>query len=182
MLTDGHASHKGLNRTLRPRVHGMFRYTLCLASNAAHEDDASAHLHAVVRLLGNEELPAGVDVHHTVILLLVNILEVAERDNARVRAADVELSEMGDGLFHEASSLLGVRDIGFDSNGVRTVLQGLDLLNYGFGGFTAVGVVHDDFSTTAGQLHGHFLANATACNLVSGVRSHLISPGAYLIQ
>jgi hypothetical protein len=83
-LTDGHAASKGLDRALGARVDSVLGHALGLASDGSHEDDAAANLEVLVRLAGNEELSPGVDGKHTIKLLHGNILQVAERNNARV--------------------------------------------------------------------------------------------------
>lgn len=165
--TDSHATNESLNGTFGAGVDSMLWNTLGLAGDGAHEDDPATNFHSLIRLLGDEELATSVDGHDTVVLLLGHVLEVTERDNTRVGAADVELSEVLDDLIHELSSLLGVGDVGFDCNGIGTSLHLLDLLDDILSGFGAVGIVYDNFCATTGKLKGHFLADATACDTVS---------------
>lgn len=159
--TNGHAAHKGLNGTLAARVEGVLWHALGLARDAAHQDDAAVGLHALVSLLGDEELTTGVDVEDTVELLGSDVLEVAEGNDTGVGAADVELAEVVNGLLHELSGLLGVGNVGHDGDGVGAEI--LDLLDDLLSGLGAVGVVHDDLGAAASELHGHGLADTTTC-------------------
>lgn len=149
----------------------MLGNTLSLASDGAHEDDASADLHSLIRLLGDEELATGVDAHDTVILFLLDIFEVAERDHARIGAANVELAERGNNLVHEPSRLLGVCNVGFDRNGIGTashcLAHFLDLLDEFFGGFRAVCIVYSHLRSSSGKLKSHFPADTTSCPFVN---------------
>lgn len=170
---DGHAADEGLNGTLGARVDGVLGDTLGLTSDGAHHDDPAANLHVLVGLTGHEELTAGVDPEDAVELLLGNILQVAERDNTRVGAADVELAKVLDGLLHQLGGLVDVGNVGLDGNGVGAIL--LDLIDDGLRGFAAVGVVDDNLCATAGELEGHLLANATACLWLAYLPSHTVN-------
>lgn len=163
LLTDGHAASESLDGALGSRVDSMLRNPLGLAGDGAHENDTATLRHALVRLLCNKELSAGVDIHDAVVLFLINVCEVAERNDARVGAADIQLAEVRHDLVHELCCLLGVGDIGLDGNGVGARLHGFDLLDDFLGSFGAVGVVHNDLCAATGKLESHLLANATAC-------------------
>lgn len=157
---DGHAANEGLDGTLGTGVDGVLGDTLGLAGDGSHEDDAAADLKVLVGLTGNEELPTGVDFHNAVVLLLGDVLQVAEGDNAGVGRYDVDLAEVLLGLLEELLDLADVGDVGLDGNGVAAVL--LDLLDDSVGGSVGVGVVDDDLGAASTELSGHSLANATA--------------------
>jgi hypothetical protein len=144
----------------------MLGYTLCLTSDGTHKDDPATNFHALVCLLGNEELTTGVDVEDTIKLLGLNIGEVTERNDTRIGAADVELAEVCDDIVHELRGLLDVANVGLEGGGVGAVAQCLDLLNDGLSALDGVGVVDCDLSTALGELNGHRLSDTTACGLL----------------
>ena len=115
---DGHATDERLDRALAARVDGMFRHALRLARDAAHENDAPAHLEDLVRLAGYEELAAGVDVHDAVVFLFCDVLQVTKGDDAAVGDDNVDFAERLLGPFHEADDLLDVADVGLDGDGI----------------------------------------------------------------
>jgi hypothetical protein len=158
--TDGHAAHESLNCALASRVQSVLWHALSLAGDGAHQDDAASNFHVLVGLTGDEELATSVDAHDTVILLLSDIFEMAERDNTRVGAADVELAEVGNNLIHEPGGLGDVGNVGLDGDCIAA--YGLDLLDNLLSSLGAVGVVYGDLGTTAGELQSHLLTNATA--------------------
>ena len=133
--TNSHAPSKGFDGTLGTRVDGVLGDTFCLACNGTHEDDPAIDRHALVRLLCNEELAAGVDLHDAVVLCFLHVLEMAERHDARVGAADVELTEVAHDLVHEMDRLLDIGHVGLDGHGVGTCLHRFDLLDHFLGGF-----------------------------------------------
>jgi hypothetical protein len=159
--TDSHAPGEGLDSTLRTGVDGVLGHTLGLASDGSHKDDPAANRHPLVRLLGDEELSTGVDLHDTIVFRLVDVLEVTERNDTGVGAADVKFSKVLDDLVHKVLSFFDVGDIGLDCNGLGTSVHALDLLDNFLGGFLRVGIVDGNTGTTAGELEGHLLANAT---------------------
>lgn len=157
---DGHAADEGLNGSLRARVDGMLGDTLGLASDGTHEDDTAADLEVLVGLAGNEELATGVDGEDAVELLGGDILDVAEGDDTRVGADNVELAEDLLGLGEHGDNLVNVGDVGLDGSSVGAgLLDGLDDL---LGGLGAVGVVDDNLSTATSELKGHLTTNTTA--------------------
>lgn len=160
--TDSHAPGEGLNGSLGTRVDGVFGNTLGLASDGSHENDPATDLHPLVRLLGNEELSTGVDLHDTVVFRLVYILEMTERNDTRVGAANVELAEVLNDLVHEVLCLLDIGDVGLDGNGLCTSLHRLNLLDNILGSFLGVGVVDSNTGATASELKGHLLANTAS--------------------
>jgi len=157
---DGHASSKGLNGTLGSRVYSVLWNTLGLSGDGSHKDDSSTNFKVLVSLPSYEELSSSVDVEHTVELFLGNIFEVTERDDTRVAADDVQLSEVSLGLFEKTDSLRNNSNIGLDGNSLTT--KGANLVANLFGSGRGVGIVDDDVGTTTGQFHGHFSTNATA--------------------
>lgn len=157
---DGHAADEGLDGALGARVDGVLGHALGLAGDGAHEDDAAADGQVLVGLAGDEELAAGVDAHDAVVLLLGDVLEVAEGDDAGVGADDVELAEVLDGEVHHLDGLGDVADVGLVGDGVGAHL--LDVLDDLVGGVLGVGVVDDDLGAAAGELDGHGGTNATA--------------------
>lgn len=157
---DGHAAHESLNGTLGRRVDGVLGDGLGLTGDRSHEDQATADREVLVRLAGDEELATGVDVEDAVKLLGRDILDVAERHDARVGADDVELAESLDGLLKETDNLVDVRHVGLDGDGVGAVL--LDLLDDLVGGRVAVGVVDNDLGAAASKLKGHLATDTTA--------------------
>jgi hypothetical protein len=157
---DGHAADEGLDGTLGAGVDGVLGHALGLAGDGAHQDDAAADGQVLVGLAGDEELAAGVDAHDAVVLLLGDILEVAEGDDAGVGADDVKLAEVLDGEVHHLDGLVDVADVGLVGDGVGAVL--LDLLDELVGGVLGVGVVDNDLCAATAELGGHRRANATA--------------------
>lgn len=150
---DGHAAHEGLDGTLGARVHGVLGHTLGLAGDGPHENQTTADLEVVVRLAGDEELAARVDVEHAVELLGGDVLDVAERDDAAVGADDVQVAPDLLGLGEHLDDLVDVGDVGLDGDGVGAGL--LDGLHHLLGGLAAVGVVHDDLGAATPELEGH---------------------------
>jgi hypothetical protein len=157
---NGHAAHESLDGALGAGVDGVLGHALGLAGDGAHQDDAAADGQVLVGLAGDEELATGVDAHDAVVLLLGDILEVTEGDNAGVGADDVELAEVLDGEVHHLDGLVDVADVGLVGDGVGAVL--LDLLDELVGGVLGVGVVDDDLCAATSELGGHRRANATA--------------------
>lgn len=138
----------------------MLGDTLGLASDGAHHDEAATDLEVLVGLAGDEELAAGVDGEDAVKLLGGDVLDVAERDDARVGADNVELAPDLDGLVKELDDLVHVRHVGLDGGGVGArLLDGVDDL---LGRLGAVGVVDNDLGAATTQLQGHFPADTTA--------------------
>ena len=160
-LTDCHAADESLDSTLATRVQSMFRNTLRLSSDTSHHDKTATNRQMSVRLSSNEELSSSVDVHNTVVLLLSHISNVAERNNTRVRADDIQFTEVSNGLSEERDDVLYNRNIGLDGDGVAA--GSLDL-GYDFisclGG---VGVVDDDFGSSSPELESHFSADSSSC-------------------
>lgn len=161
-LTDSHAPDKGLNGTLGSRIDGVLGHTLGLTSDGAHEDDPATSLHPLVGLLSDEKLTTGVDVENTVKLLGLDLCEVAERNNSRVGAADVELAEMCDNIIHKLDGLLNVANIGLEGMGIGAIAQSLDLLDDRLSALDSVGVVDSNLGPALCKLNGHSLANTTA--------------------
>lgn len=157
---NSHAADKGLNGTLGARVDSVLGDTLGLASDGAHQDDAATDRQVLVGLTGNEELATGVDTEDTVELLLSDVLQVAEGDDTRVGADNVELAKVLNSLVEELDGLADIANVGLDGNSITTVA--LDLLNELVGRLGRVGVVEDDLSTTAGELGGHGGTDTTA--------------------
>lgn len=157
---DGHAADEGLDGTLGAGVDGVLWNTLGLAGDGAHQDDAAADGEVLVGLAGDEELATGVDVEDAVELLLGDVLQVTEGDDAGVGADDVELAVVLNGLLEELDGLGDVADVGLDGDGIATV--GLDLVDDLLGGLGRVGVVDNDLGTAAGELSGHGGTDTTA--------------------
>lgn len=157
---DSHASDESLNGTLGSGVDSVLWHTLGLTSDGTHEDNATTNAQVLVCLAGNEELATGVDAEHTVELLLGDVLQVSERDNARVGADNVELAVVLNSLVHELGGLRDITDISLESDSVAAVL--LDLVDNLVGRFGGVGVVDDDLCTAAGELCCHGGTDATA--------------------
>lgn len=157
---NSHAAHKGLDGTLGAGIDGVLGDTLCLAGDGAHKDDATTLFHVLVCLAGDEELAAGVNAHDAVILLFSDVLQVAEGNDARVGAADVNLAEVLNGLVEERDGLGDVGDVGLDGNGIAAHV--FDLGNYLVGSFAAVGIVDNHLCTAASELKGHLFADSTA--------------------
>jgi hypothetical protein len=162
-LTDGHAAGEGLDGTLGAGVDGVLGDTLSLTGDRSHEDDTAANFHSLVSLLGNEELAASVDGHDTVVLLLSHILEVAERNDTRVGAADVELAEVLDDIVHQLYRLLDVANVGLE--GMCVSSERLDFLDERLGSLSAVGIVNSNLGSSSSKLHSHLAADTTACYL-----------------
>lgn len=141
-----------------------------LASDGAHQNQATTNLEVLVGLAGDKELATGVDGKDTVKFLRGDVLDVAEGDDAAVGANDVELAKDLDGLLEHPDDVLDDTNVGLDAGSVRAVLLdgGDDLL----GGLGAVGVVDNDLAATTTELHGHFPADTTAC---SGERYALVT-------
>lgn len=159
-LTNGHAAHKGLDGALGPGVDGMLGHALGLPRDRAHEDQPAADLEVLVRLAGDEELAARVDVEDAVELLGRDVLDVAERDDAAVGADHVELAEHLDRLVEHAHDLVHVRHVGLDRRRVRAGL--LDGLHHLLGRLGAVGVVDDDLCAAAAEFEGHLSADSAS--------------------
>merc|ERR1712093_330981 len=106
-----HTSDKCLNGTLASRVKSVLWDALCLTSNASHHDQPTTNRQVLVSLPRNEELTSGVDVHYAVILLLSNILNVTKGNNTGVRADDVELAEVSNGLCKQGDDVLDYGDV-----------------------------------------------------------------------
>jgi hypothetical protein len=141
-------------------------HTLGLTGDGSHEDDPATNFHPLVRLLGDEELTTGVDVEDTVELLRLDISEVAERDDTRVGAADIELAEVCNNIVHQLDSLLDVANIGLEGVCIRSVVECLNLLDDCLSAVDGVGVVDSDLSTALGELNGHRLSDTTACEVL----------------
>lgn len=157
---NGHAADKGLDGTFGPGVDGVLGNTLRLTGDGAHQDDAAADAHVFVRLTSDEELAASVDAEHTVKLFLRHIFQMAEADDARVGADNVELTVVLDRLIHELGGLRNITDVGLDGDGVTPIL--LDVVDDLVGGVGGMGVIDDHLSATAGELGGHGRTDAAA--------------------
>ncbi len=107
----------------------------------------------LVGLASDEELATGVDAENTVEFLLGDVLEMAEGHNAGVRADNVQLAVVLDRLVEHLDRLLDIANIGLD--GVSVTAARLDVLHKLLSRLGGVGVVDDDFGTTAGQLSRH---------------------------
>ncbi len=138
----------------------MLRHALRLAGNRPHKDDPPADLEMLVRLARDEELAARVDGEHPVELVLGDVLEMAERHDARVGAHYVEPLEVRHGLLEQSHRLGDVCDVGFD--GDRVGPEFFYLFDHFGGCVDAVRVVDDYFSPASGQLEGHRFADAPA--------------------
>jgi len=145
-----HASHESLNGTLATRVDSVLGNTLGLTSDGSHHDETATNRQVFVCLAGNEELSSSVDAHDTVVLLLSDILDVAERNDTRVRADNIELSEMSNGLSEQRNNVLDNRDVGHDCDGFASGLD--DLGNDLISCLGAVGVVDNNLCASASQL------------------------------
>jgi hypothetical protein len=135
--------------------------TLGLAGDGAHQDQAATDLEVLVGLTGDEELASGVDAEDTVELLGGDILDVAEGDDTRVGADNVDLAPDLDGLVEEGDDLVDVGDVGLDGDSLGAGL--LDHLTDLLGRLDTVGIVDNDLGTTATKLLGHLTANTTTC-------------------
>lgn len=160
---NSHAAGEGLDSTLAAGVESVLGNALGLAGNGAHQDDAATLGHVLVGLAGDEELATGVDAHNAVVLLLSDILQVAERDNTGVGAADVELAIVLNNFVHELDGLGDVGNVGLDGNSVRANLV-FDLRDDLLGSLRTVGIVDDNLGTAAGELKSHLLSDTTACD------------------
>jgi hypothetical protein len=158
---DGHAPDEGLDGTLGGGVDGVLGDSLGLASDGSHENETAADREVLVGLARDEELATGVDVEDAVELLGGHILDVAEGDDTRVGADDVELAELLDGLLEEFDDLVDVRHVSLDGGGIGAVL--LDEINDLVGGRVAVGVVDNDLGAATSKLKSHLTADTTAC-------------------
>lgn len=163
--TDSHAADECLDGALARRVDGVLGDGLGLARDGPHEDQAAANLEVLVRLAGDEELAAGVDVEDAVKLLGGDVLDVAERNDAAVGAHNVEPAKLLVGLLKHADDLLDLGHVGLDGGRVGAVL--LDLVDHLLRSRVAVGVVDDDLGAATSQLEGHLAANATTCGTMS---------------
>ena len=158
--TNGHAADECLDGALARRVDGVLGDGLGLARDGPHEDQAAANLEVLVRLAGDEELAARVDVEDAVKLLGRDVLDVAERHDAAVGAHNVEPAKLLVGLLEHADDLFDLGHVGLDGGRVGPVL--LDLVDHLLRGGVAVGVVDDHLGAATSELEGHFPANAAA--------------------
>ena len=140
----------------------MLGYTLGLTSDGSHKDDATTHLHPLVRRLSDEELTTGVDVEDTVELLRLNVGEVTERNDTRVGAADIETAEVCNNIIHELGGLRNVANVSLEGMSIGTVSESLDLLDDCLSTLDGVGVVDSDLSTALAELNSHRLSDTTA--------------------
>ncbi|KAK5624292.1 hypothetical protein RRF57_000007 [Xylaria bambusicola] len=139
---DSHAPDKGLDGALGARVDGVGGDALGLARDGAHHDEAAADLEVLVGLAGDEELAARVGGEDAVELLLGDVLDVPEGDDAAVGAHDVQLAEDLDGLVEQRDDLGYLGHVGAHRRRVAAAL--LDGLHHLLGRLLAVGVVDDD--------------------------------------
>ena len=135
------------------RIDSVLGDAFRLSGDGTHENDPATHLEVLVRLAGDEELAAGVDLEDAVELLLRDVLEVAEGDDTRVRDDDVELTEVRDRLVHQHDRVGDIGDVGLDGDGfARAVVHLAELLADDLGRLSAVGVVDDHLGAAAGEL------------------------------
>ena len=124
----------------------MLGHTLGLAGDGPHQDEAAANLKVLVGLTSNKELATGVDVEDAVILLRSDILDVAERDNSRVGAHNVEPAKPFLALTEELLDLADITHVGLDGHRIPAEL--LDGLHNIVGRDVAGGVVDNHPGTT----------------------------------
>jgi len=157
---DGHASDEGLNGTLGCRIDSVLWNTLGLASDGSHQDDTATNLEVLVCFPSNEELTSSVDVENAVELLWCDVLEMTEGDDARVRANNVEFSEVSLSLLEHSNGLVDVGNVGLDGNGLAAHLD--NFVNNELSSLSAVGIVDNNISSTSGKVESHSLSNTTA--------------------
>ena len=155
----GQTADEGVDGALGCRVERMPGDGERRGGVGAHEDDATVRAEVLVRLARDEELSARVDVEDPVELLLRDVAEVAEGDDARVGANNVQPVEDLDGLVEETHYLRYLADVRLDGYGVGA--QSFDLFHHSVCRSGGLDVVDDDFGAATAQLDGHGGANAT---------------------
>ena len=140
----GEDADEGVDGALGAGVKGVGGDAEVLGGVGGHEDDAAAVAQVAVGFAGDEELAARVEAEDAVELLLGDVFQVAEADDARVAADDVEAAEVGDGGVEQLDRLRDLADVGLEGDRVGT--QAFDFGDDFFGVLGGVGVVDDDFS------------------------------------
>ena len=132
------------------------------SSNRRHEDQTSVVLEVLPRRLADEELGAGVEVKHMVVLLLGDLLGLVPALGAGVAHDDVDLAKVLLGFLEQTLDLGGLADVGLNGDGFGAGAGLLDELDDLVGGLLAVGVVDNNAGSAAAELNGTATTDTTA--------------------
>ena len=112
------------------------------------------------RVLGDKELPPGIQIEHLVIQLLGNILLRTKRLHAGIVDHNVQMAELLHRLLEQLGHLGRLRDVGLDRHGFAAGL--LDRRDGGERGLGGRRVVDDDAGARLGEGDGETGAEAAA--------------------